>query len=251
VWLKKKVKFAELGGDIPASYLPSSIYARTNAVIFVLDLTAPAQVEEAKQALECLLTEDHLRGKPFTCCSETRLTTSRIFAGWPQMKVSVEWIRRLGNRSQWPTALRKFGKIIGRSWPMLSWGLFGFARLFLKLSIPPPTRIHLSLSQAPIIKTLPAKKPSIFQRCLLFPYIPTIGTSQFDEGFEGHALDAYRDKERSRSRRCWKKYGHKRASESSSISTNRPQYDRSMTLVVLWNMESHEFDIHIYLIIYI
>jgi GTPase SAR1 family protein len=60
-----KVKFAELGGDIPASYLPSSIYARTNAVIFVLDLTAPAQVEEAKQALECLLTEDHLRGKPF------------------------------------------------------------------------------------------------------------------------------------------------------------------------------------------
>jgi GTPase SAR1 family protein len=60
-----KVKFAEIGGDMPASYLPSSIYARTNAVIFVLDLTAPAQVEEAKQALECLLTEDQLRGKPF------------------------------------------------------------------------------------------------------------------------------------------------------------------------------------------
>jgi GTPase SAR1 family protein len=60
-----RVKIVEVGGDVAASYLPASVYARTTAVIYVLDLTAPAQVEAAKQTLECLMTHEYLRGKPF------------------------------------------------------------------------------------------------------------------------------------------------------------------------------------------
>jgi GTPase SAR1 family protein len=58
-------KLTELGGEMPSFHLPSFIYARTHAIIFVFDPTVAAQVEEARGTLESLMTIEFLRGKPF------------------------------------------------------------------------------------------------------------------------------------------------------------------------------------------
>jgi GTPase SAR1 family protein len=58
-------KLTELGGEMPPFHLPSFIYARTHAIIFVLDPTVAAQLEEARETLKSLMTNEFLRGKPF------------------------------------------------------------------------------------------------------------------------------------------------------------------------------------------
>jgi small GTP-binding protein len=59
-----EVKLAELGGEQPSFHLPSAYYARAHAIIYVLDPTIDAHVEEAKKTLQGFMTDDFLRGKP-------------------------------------------------------------------------------------------------------------------------------------------------------------------------------------------
>jgi small GTP-binding protein len=59
-----EVKLAELGGENPSFHLPSAHYARTHGIIYVLDATIDAHVEEARKSVEALMKDDFLRGKP-------------------------------------------------------------------------------------------------------------------------------------------------------------------------------------------
>jgi GTPase SAR1 family protein len=59
-----EVKLAELGEQKPSFHLPSAHYARTHAIIYVLDPTMASHVEEARKSLGALMTDKFLRGKP-------------------------------------------------------------------------------------------------------------------------------------------------------------------------------------------